>query len=71
MATKTCRAAFDPSGVNIRCVRRSGHLPKHQSKPSEWVDASSEEPFPDLRGLYVMRWSKPSGESPEFMKVKA
>lgn len=70
---KRCRSKFDPDGVAIPCVRRSGHGPKHQSAPSSnWVDPSSDEPIECLRGAaYRMEWIRPRRESPTFVRVKS
>jgi hypothetical protein len=68
---KRCRSKFDPQGVAIPCVRWSGHAPRHRSEASSnWVDPSSEEPIPYLRGTFRMEWNRPRRESPTFVKVK-
>lgn len=68
--TKLCRAKFNGGGEPTPCVRKSGHFGKHLSRASTWVDSSSEDPIPGLRGLYKLEWKKPRGESPTFIKVR-
>jgi hypothetical protein len=65
---KICKAKYDGGGNPFPCGRKQGHKPPHRSNPTTIVEAASEEPIPDMPGLYRVEW-KSRAKAPLYVQV--